>query len=268
MSCELKVWVVVEAWFDFVVWVATGTCDAGVKFPTPQMDETRAPIFTPSDPEKPPVRKPPSTATSTGGTKPPKLPGQLEALDNAITMLSDIVAAAESKEDLASNDIAAELMATLVTSEPRLVEMISVMTISGEASHGGVSLEVLLTLNDALHKVMEEYAHVTKHGPKPKSVPTAPARNSATAPAPAPAPAPVDVFDDFFDTKRKLLVLPVLSPRICKQETVWFPFALLVGMQPPSQRRRFLSRQSDVHRCRRRIWRRQRHQHRQCYGLL
>lgn len=107
----------------------------GVKFPTPQMDESRVPIFVPETvpaTTTPPVttsrgaggsKKPTSssstttsatsTGTSTSGSgsrKPRGHSAQLDALQTTITMLADFVAAAESKGELLRNDIATELV--------------------------------------------------------------------------------------------------------------------------------------------------------------
>ena len=64
-----------------------------------------------------------------------------------------------------------------------MVEMISVIMSSGVDESAGVPLEFLLGLNDSLHKALDDYNHVKKHGPQPKAKPAA-----TTAPAPAPAP--------------------------------------------------------------------------------
>ena len=132
---NIRVWRIAAACDEIVVVTITG-----VKFPTPQMDETRAPIFTPGAPgsstsatstsggasssatrARPSATKPAAARTSTGtsssGRAPRGLPaglsGQLEALQNAVVMLTDIVSAAESKQELASNDIATELVCGL-----------------------------------------------------------------------------------------------------------------------------------------------------------
>ena len=103
-------------------------------------------------------------------------------------------------------------VATLQTNEPQLMELISLAAIDG--GDAGGMLDELLTLNDTLHRALDEFAYAVKNGPRRAAAPaTAPApaakpittasgaRPATTVrPALAPAPAALD-DDDFFSAK-------------------------------------------------------------------
>jgi hypothetical protein len=145
----------------------------GFKFPNPQLDETRPPIFTPPASTEP-SRTVEAAAPVATASESPALPSELVALGNSAEMLKEMIMAADSVAALRDDGLIQELVLALDSNASAVLRRIE----DASAGSGSLMLAPLLELNDLVHGALGMYRTATEKG------------LDAIIPEPAPEPSP------------------------------------------------------------------------------